>query len=123
MTVVEQPFTQTFDLRHYELDSKGKLSFPYLCRMLQESAGRHASTLSISSDLLREKGMTWVLSRFHVKRVDTKSQWPGWKQVITVQTWRAALERLFAIRDYRVLNESGDILAVAVRERHASALS
>jgi len=113
MNVVDPLFTQTFDLRHYELDTHGKLSFPYLCRMLQETAGRHASSLNISSDLLRQQGMTWILSRFHVKRVDTKSQWPGWKQVMTIQTWRAALERLFAIRDYRVLNAAGDELAVA----------
>lgn len=79
--------------------------------MLQESAGRHAASLSISSDLLREKGMTWVLSRFHVRRSDKPL--PGWKQVLTIQTWRAALERLFAIRDYRVLNSSGEVLAVA----------
>jgi medium-chain acyl-[acyl-carrier-protein] hydrolase len=116
MAAIDQPYIQTFELRLHELDSRGKLSFPYLCRMLQESAGRHAADLNISSDLLREQGMTWVLSRFHVKRVDSvsnKGRWPGWKRVISVQTWRAAVERLYAIRDFRVFNADGEKLAVA----------
>lgn len=108
-------WTQDFTLRNYELDHRGKLSFAFLCRMLQEAAGTHADSLNIARARLSAEGLTWVLARFHVKLAEevALSAWPGWKDTISVKTWRAALERLFAIRDYRVLDSRGRTLAVA----------
>jgi acyl-ACP thioesterase len=104
-------WSRDFELRHYELDHRGRLSFPSLFRLFQEGAGLHAQSLNIDRQRMITEGLTWVLSRFQV-RLAPGARLPGWRETATVQTWRTGLERLFALRDYRLLNASGEILAL-----------
>lgn len=102
-----------YDVRSYELDARGELSLVFLVRMLQESAGRHATLLNFARDQLAPRGLTWVLGRFHVRLNTNVTQLPGWRSEIKVQTWRSGFERLFALRDYRALDASERWLAEA----------
>lgn len=105
-------WTQEFALRHYELNFRGELSAPHLCRIFQEAAGLHAEELNISNPQLAPKGIAWVVARFHM-RVESGARLPRWREKVRVETWRSGLERLFALRDYRMRSVSGETLAVA----------
>ncbi len=45
--------------------------------------------------------------RIHMKR------YPVWNEQIKVETWPSGAERLFALRDFRVLDSKGDVIGVA----------
>lgn len=105
-------FSQRFVINHYELDHRGRLSVPYLCRMLQEGAGNDATRLGIAThQMVGPHGIAWVLARFHLKIVDAGC-WPKWRDEVDVATWRVSHDRFLAVRDYRVTTATGRTFAV-----------
>lgn len=99
-----------YTIRSYEVDTQKKATLPALCRFLQESAYHHAHNLELGYVHLREKNQFWVLSRLLIKM----DRYPGWGDNIEVHTWPTGVERLFAIRDFKILDESGNRLGAAV---------
>ena len=79
--------------------------------MLQEAAGTHAVELGLDMEALRPHGLTWVLSKFNMKF--PASDRPGWLDTVTVETWRAGLDRFFALRDYKLMDANGLPLVTA----------
>lgn len=100
---------QQFEVRAYEVDLRGCLATPTLCDWLQEAAGRHARALGWAIQELEKEGLTWVLSRLHL-RLETR---PGWGSVVRLMTWPVGAHRLFAVRDFRLLDEEGGEVGVA----------
>ncbi len=101
---------QAFPVRLFETDAQGTLGVGGLCDYLQEAAGNHAGTFGVSVTGLRERGLTWVLSRLRL-RVE---RLPGAGETVTVHTWPTGAEKLFALRDFRVLDGAGACIASAV---------
>jgi acyl-ACP thioesterase len=86
----------SFPVHSYEVDAFGALEVPALSGYLQEIAGRHAAELGVGLDVLRARGLTWVLARqrlvlaLPVALGDT----------LHVETWPSGLERLAATREF-----------------------
>ncbi len=97
--------TVIFPVHTYELDPAQRLSIPALAGFLQEAAGHNAHGLGFSPMQLMERGLTWVLSRLRIRLREL----PGWKAQISVQTWPSGLDRLFALRDFRILEQGREI--------------
>jgi medium-chain acyl-[acyl-carrier-protein] hydrolase len=102
-------WSENFRVRAYEVDARGRASVPAVCNWLQETAGNHASALGWGVDDLQREGLTWVLSRFHLQL----ERRPGWREEVTVATWPAGVQRLFALREFRISSEAGPELGVA----------
>ena len=124
-TSLASPWRSEFDIRKYELDCRGQLSVLFLCRMLQESAAIHGGRFQIGSEDLRKQGLTWVFAHFYL-RIESNIAlaagagaglgWPNWPaahEKIAVETWGSGLERIFALRDYRVFDLKENLLAAA----------
>ena len=101
-------WSESFRVRAYEVDASGRASVPAVCNWLQEAAGNHATALGWGVDALHEKGLTWVLSRFHLRLIGQ----PTWREEVTVSTWPAGVQRLYALREFRV-SSAGRELGVA----------
>jgi medium-chain acyl-[acyl-carrier-protein] hydrolase len=99
----------SFQVHTYELDPWQRLSLPALLGFLQEAAGHNADALGFSIPQLAERNLTWVLSRLRVRM----REYPGWRAGITVETWPSGLDRLFALRDFR-LHRDGRRIGEAV---------
>jgi acyl-ACP thioesterase len=97
--------TVVFPVHTYELDPAQRLSITALGCFLQEAAGHSAHGLGFSPMQLMERGLTWVLSRLRIRLREL----PGWKAQIVVQTWPSGLDRLFALRDFRILEQEREI--------------
>ncbi len=102
-------WSETFRVRAYEVDATGRASVPALCNWLQESAGNHATSLGWGVEGLHARGLTWVLSRLHLRLAGR----PGWRDDVVVSTWPAGVQRLYALREFRVAGPAGAELAVA----------
>jgi len=97
--------TVIFPVHTYELDPANRLSIPALAGFLQEAAGHNSHALGFSPMQLMERGLTWVLSRLRVRLREL----PGWQARVSVQTWPSGLDRLFALRDYRMRVDGREI--------------
>ncbi len=80
------------------VDTEDQLSLPGLCRILQDAAWKHAAMLGFGPTDLDRHGLMWILSRLLV-RVE---HYPLWSEDITVETWPSGVDRLFAMRDFRL---------------------
>jgi len=61
------PRRASFPVHTYEVDAFGMLEVPALSGYLQEVAGLHAAELGVGIDLLRAKGLAWVLARQRIE--------------------------------------------------------
>jgi len=105
----EYIWREEFRIRSYEVDAQGKASLPALCQLMQEAAWNHANRLQFGYSHLKAMDLLWVLSRMLV-RID---RYPVWEERIQVHTWPSGVDRLFAQRDFEILDEGSKIIAAA----------
>lgn len=102
-------WSDAYRVRAHEVDASGKASVPAVCNWLQETAGNHASALGWGVEDLHRQGLTWVLSRFHLHL----ERRPGWRDELIVATWPAGVQRLFALREFRISSGADGELGIA----------
>jgi len=91
-------WTERFRVRSDEIDLHGRAAVATLCNWLQEAAGNHARSLGWGIEQLGAEQLTWVLARLHL-RLD---RLPAWRDEVSVTTWPAGVDRLYAVREFRV---------------------
>ena len=101
--------TETFAVHTYEVDAFQALAAPALAGYLQEVAGLHAADMGCGIEALRERGLTWVLSRQRIE-IDLPV---AVGDSLEVATWPAGVDRLFALRDFEVTRKTGERVARA----------
>lgn len=102
-------FTREFTISSYDLNPKRQARLTSMANFFQEVAYHHASELGLGYDDMKSRKTTWVLSRMriHMKR------YPVWNEQIKLETWPSGAERLFALRDFRVLDSQGEVIGMA----------
>ena len=94
---MERPsLSASFPVHSYEVDAFGTLVVPAISGYLQEIAGRHAAVLGVGLEVLRTRGLTWVLAR---QRLELPAPVPL-GDLLAVETCPSGLERLAAIREF-----------------------
>ena len=81
-----------------------------LLKQIVATAGTHYALRGVSHKMMYDNGQIFVLSRISlsIKRL------PAYDDKITVTTWESEPQTVFAVRNFEVLSESGDVLASAV---------
>ncbi len=103
--MIEVIHQKTFQVRAVEIDGAGFIQpIPFLDYVL-ESAGEHAALGGLAVTDLFKRGVTWVLSRFHIEI----ARYPRWGERIEIQTWPSGRAPLFAVRDYEIADERGPL--------------
>lgn len=98
-------FHKEYAIHTYETDARGSAKMVTLLNYLQDSAGEHAGRLGLSVLDLFKRGMTWVLSRYHV----LIHRYPGIGDLLEVTTWPSGKGGYFATRDFEVASASGPV--------------
>ncbi len=88
----------TFTVHSFDADAFGHLAPAALAGYLQEAAGRSASLFGWSLAELQRRGLTWVLAREHIVLDEPLRL----GDTLEVETWPSGLDRLAAMRDFRV---------------------
>ncbi len=102
--------SKSFTVRVFEIDARGTLGVRSLCDYLQEAAGNHARELGVGVNELRERGMTWVLSRIRVRI----ARLPCAGEKLDLRTWHSGFDRLFSLRDFSLIDAEGNPIVTAV---------
>jgi medium-chain acyl-[acyl-carrier-protein] hydrolase len=94
-----QPIHETsFRIHSYEADFRGRMRLFSLLNYLQEAAGRHAALLHLAVGDLHRLGLTWVLSRYHIRVL----RYPRLGETVRVRTWPSFREGKGRLRDFQV---------------------
>jgi len=102
--------TESFSVRAYSVDRTKRLSIPKLVQFMHETAMQHVLQLQLSVWDLEPLHLAWVLTRIDIKI----QQQPLLGETIHVQTNPSGFEKIRTFRDYRMLNQEGQLLASAV---------
>lgn len=87
----------------YELDPRGHARLTTIANYFQEIAYHHANDLGFGYEAMKTRHTMWLLSRLRIKML----RYPVWNEEITVETWPSGVDKLFAVRDFRVTDHSG----------------
>jgi acyl-ACP thioesterase len=90
-------------VRSYDVGNTGVLKPQGIFQFFQEAAANHATHLGVGYDELQTLGLFWALSRVKVEIVKL----PAWGDEITLTTWPKGVDRLFALRDFRMSDREG----------------
>jgi medium-chain acyl-[acyl-carrier-protein] hydrolase len=93
----------------FEVDVRGRLPPHVLFSFLLSCAWNHAAAAGFSFQDLSERGLMWVLTKFQMSIL----RMPEWRDEIKLETWGKRIERLYALRDFRVSSPQGRRLAGA----------
>jgi acyl-ACP thioesterase len=94
---------ETFPLRFGGIDRSDRLTLNAVFDFFQEAAISHAERLGVGRDAMASSGQVWILSRISV----FFERRPRYGEILTVRSWPRGIEKLFALRDYDILDESG----------------
>lgn len=100
-------YEESFQVRTYESDHRGLVRPVAILNYLQEVAGTHAERLGFSVNNLLSRGLTWVMSRSHVRF----SSDPGVGERLLVRTWPSGRRGLHAMREFEVFDGSSQLVA------------
>ena len=100
---------EKFRIRANEVDFRHALTIPALVNLLQETAMHNIGAIGLPMQVLYEKNLGWVLSRMYL----IINTYPKETETISVETCPLHFDKYYAYRDFRVKNESGELLAAA----------
>jgi len=104
-----EKYTEHLSIKSYHTNQYGQASIASIFNILIEAAWAHAQVMDWGYDSLKSNNLFWVLSRmyFHIEK------YPAWQDKITLNTWSAGTDGIYAYREYIVENEKGEILLKA----------
>lgn len=99
----------TYTVRPYEAGYQGKAKLDTLLNYLQDGAYEHSVTRGFSALDLFKRGLTWVLSRYHI----SIQRYPQTGEQVTVRTWYPGPQKPFYLRDWEIVDDLGNALVLA----------
>lgn len=93
----------------YEADANQLMRPTAMLDLMQEAANVNASTLGFGYDEMIDSDIAWVLSRIHVKFIDT----PKWRQEVNLKTWHKGVAKLFYLRDFILSDKDNTPMVLA----------
>ncbi len=106
---METVHRRAFHVHTYDTDFRGRALPVPILNFLQEAAGEHAALLGLSVTGLIKDGLTWVLSRYHLRL----SRYPLLGETVEVATWPSGHDGFFWLRDFELRDRRGDCILVA----------
>ncbi len=102
-------FSMPFAVSLSDAGPGGPIKIPVLFNCFQDAAGAHANSIGFGgADILR-KGYSWVITRYRL----SVTRFPVLFDRFQVTTWRSGEEGNYAIREFSVTDENGNILLQA----------
>jgi medium-chain acyl-[acyl-carrier-protein] hydrolase len=103
------PWKESFRVRTYEVDFRNKIKLNSIFNFLQETASNNAEQLGFGYNDLIKDGLFWVLSRARINI----SKYLSLGEEVIIETWPKGIDKLFALRDFKIYNSTGDVVGTA----------
>lgn len=99
-------YEKEYVIRSYECNKNSVLRIVTLLNIFQDIADEHASKMELGLEYCLSRGLAWVGSNYHIKI----NRLPKIHEQIKIITWPSEEKKLGAIRDFHVINTSGEDL-------------
>jgi acyl-ACP thioesterase len=109
MAEVPQVWKEKRVVESYDVDLCGRLRPHILFSYLLNAAWNHVKNTRYGYAELSELNLMWVLIKFQM----VVSIQPKWSDQLSIETWGKRIERIYALRDFRVSAPSGATLVSA----------
>lgn len=109
MESLKKIWAEEYLIQWYDTDLYGQMKMSALANYLQESAWRHANHLGFGYEETQKRNEFWVIVSLMIRMNAS----PEWGQTITVETWPKGIDRLFAFRDFRIMDANGVVIGAA----------
>jgi acyl-ACP thioesterase len=100
-------FSQKRVVGFSQADRGGRVSPAAVASLFEDAAAAHAEILGVGRGPMLAENKAWILSRLSFEMESR----PRADDDITVRSWPRGSERLFAVRDYEILNQGGAKIA------------
>lgn len=105
-------YTEKVKIFNHYTNYKGRLFVKTLCDLFNDVAEVQTEIYGVDVATLNAAGMTWMLHRLHIQLF----KMPHQNEEVYIETWPSGIDRLFALRDYRMIREDGEELVRATSE-------
>lgn len=95
--------------RALEITETEEVKFTSIVDYLQQIAYEHAFNLGLSFQQTFKQNLTWYLLRYYI----VMNRYPKLDELLTVRSWVASSDTKYTLRDFQILNQSGEILCAA----------
>lgn len=102
-------YTEKIKIFNHYTNYKGRLFVKTLCDLFNDTAEVQTEMYGVDVATLNAQGMTWMLHRLHIQL----HKMPHQNEEVYIETWPSGIDRLFALRDYRMFRENGEELVRA----------
>jgi acyl-ACP thioesterase len=109
MDSLKKIWTEQYLVHWYDTDLNGRIKMSAIANYLQESAWRHANHLGFGYEDTRQRNEFWVIVSLMIRMTGS----PEWGTTITVETWPKGIDRLFAFRDFKIMDAEGVVIGAA----------
>lgn len=97
----------SFRLTVGDLDCYDRLTSYAISNLFQEVASLHAEELGVGYEVMKEKGLAWIVARNKITIINSKNI----SKTVTVHTWPHPNGRFDFERDYVLYDENENIIA------------
>jgi len=101
-----EKYQEQISIKSYHTNQYGQASISSLFNILIEAAWAHAQVMDWGYDSLKSNNLFWVLSRMYFQ----VEKYPAWQDQITLNTWSAGTDGIYAYREYILENEKGEVI-------------
>ena len=105
-------YAEKVKIYNHSTNYNGRLFVKTLCDLFNDAAEVQTELYKVDVDTLNAQGFTWMLHRLHI----LLHKMPLKEEIVTIETWPSGIDRLFALRDYRMFREDGEELVRATSE-------
>lgn len=105
-------YIENIKIYNHYTNYKGRLFIKTLCDLFNDVAEGQTEVLGVDVDTLNKAGQTWMLHRLHIQI----QKMPHKEEEVRLETWPSGIDRLFVLRDYRMLRSDGEELVRATSE-------
>jgi acyl-ACP thioesterase len=106
---MDKTLSKNYTITCYEADANQLMRPTAMLDLMQEAANVNASTLGFGYDEMINSNTAWVLSRIHVKFMNT----PKWREEVNLKTWHKGVSKLFYLRDFILSDKAGNPMVLA----------
>lgn len=104
-----EKYQEKLTIKSYQTNQYGTASIAALFHIMLEAAWAHAQIMDWGYDDLKNHNLFWVLSRFYLQ----VEKYPAWQDEITLNTWSAGTDGMYAYREYILEDSQGEIILKA----------
>ncbi len=101
-----EKYQEQISIKSYHTNQYGQASISSLFNILIEAAWAHAQVMDWGYDSLKCNNLFWVLSRMYFQ----VEKYPSWQDQITLNTWSAGTDGMYAYREYILENDKGEVI-------------